>query len=114
MNITVFGASGGIGSHVTALAARRGRHVRAVYRRPRPRRPRPGRDPHCPDIFDPAFAAEAVRGADVVVSVVGPNFATGHNPRTAMTSPPDLHQRLERTLVSAIRDSAQMGQGDAP
>ena len=25
---------------------------------------------------------------------VGPNFTTRHNPRTAMTSPPDLHQKL--------------------
>ncbi|HEV2254239.1 MAG TPA: hypothetical protein VGS06_13680, partial [Streptosporangiaceae bacterium] len=59
-----------------------------------------------PDIFDPAFAAHAVRGADVVVSAVGPNFATHHNPRTAMTSPPDLHLRLVRTLITALRDSA--------
>ena len=36
----------------------------------------------------------------------GPNFTTRHNPRTAMTSPPDLHQRLARALVTAIRDRA--------
>jgi uncharacterized protein YbjT (DUF2867 family) len=32
MNITVFGASGGIGSRVVTLAAPRGHQVRAVYR----------------------------------------------------------------------------------
>jgi hypothetical protein len=41
-----------------------------------------------------------------VVTAVGPNFATRHNPRTTMTSPPDLHQRLASTLVAAMKDSA--------
>lgn len=58
------------------------------------------------DIFDPGFAAKAIRGADVVITAVGPNFATRHNPRTTMTSPPDLHQRLARTLIAAMKDSA--------
>jgi hypothetical protein len=107
MNITVFGASGGIGSHVVALAAQRGHRVRAVYRT-EPAAPPAGHGEIVltPDIFDPAFAATAVRGADVVVSAVGPNFATRHNPRTAMTSPPDLHQRLARSLITAMTDSA--------
>lgn len=107
MRITVFGASGGIGGHVTALAAQHGHQVRSVYRT-EPQAPPPGRAEILltPDIFDPAFAARAVRDADVVVSAAGPNFATRHNPRTAMTSPPDLHQRLARTLITAMRDTA--------
>jgi NAD(P)-dependent dehydrogenase (short-subunit alcohol dehydrogenase family) len=109
MIITVFGASGGIGGQVAALAARRGHHVRAVYRTP-PDTPPPGPPGQAkvfviPDIFDAADAAEAVRGTDVVVGALGPNFATRHNPRTTMTSPPDLHQRLARTLVTAIRQA---------
>ena len=32
MQLTVFGASGGVGTHVVALAAQRGHQVRAVYR----------------------------------------------------------------------------------
>jgi uncharacterized protein YbjT (DUF2867 family) len=32
MNLTDFGASGGIGGHDIALATQRGHHVRAVYR----------------------------------------------------------------------------------
>lgn len=105
MNITVFGASGGIGSHLVALAAQGGHEVRAVYRSA-PQDSPPAKVLIGPDIFAPGFAAEAVRGADVVVAAVGPNFATRHNPRTAMTSPPDLHQRLARTLVAAMRDAA--------
>jgi uncharacterized protein YbjT (DUF2867 family) len=125
MNLTVFGASGGIGTHVVDLAVQRGHQVRAVYRSA-PHTP-PGGPAEIlisPDIFDPAFAARAIRGADVVVTAVGPNFATRHNPRTAMTSPPDLHQRLARILTAAITDSAaparlisvstgSMGPGDA-
>jgi hypothetical protein len=108
MNITVFGASGGVGSHVVALATQRGHTVRAVYRATPPAPP-----PHAavliaPDILDPAFAAEAIGGADVVVAAAGPNFATRHNPRTAMTSPPDLHQRLARALITATRNSAPL------
>jgi uncharacterized protein YbjT (DUF2867 family) len=32
MNLAVFKASGGIGSHIIALAAQRDHHVRAAYR----------------------------------------------------------------------------------
>lgn len=106
MNITVFGASGGIGGHVTALAAQRGHHVRAVYRQA-PAAPPPGAEiVIAPDVFDPGFAVSAVTDADAVISAAGPNFTTRHNPRTAMTSPPDLHQRLARTLITAMRQGA--------
>ena len=107
MNITVFGASGGIGTHVVALATQRGHQVRAIYRAT-PQTPPPGRAEVllAADIFDPAFAATAIRGADVVVAAVGPNFATRHNARTTMTSPPDLHPRLARTRIAAMNDSA--------
>src|SRR5215469_3691873 len=106
MNITVFGASGGVGAHVVSLAAQRGHQVRAVYRA-MPQVAPPGQAEILigPDIFDRVFTAKAVSGADVVVSAVGPNFATRHNARTTMTSPPDLHQRLARTLVTALRDA---------
>jgi uncharacterized protein YbjT (DUF2867 family) len=107
MDITIFGASGGIGSQVVALAAERGHQVRAVYRSAPPGPP-PGRAEVLitPDIFDPDFAARAIHGADVVVTAIGPNFATRHNPRTSMISPADLHQRLARTVVTAMKESA--------
>jgi uncharacterized protein YbjT (DUF2867 family) len=106
MNITVFGASGGIGGHVVALAAQRGHHVRAVYRQAPAAPPAGAETVTAPDVFDPGLALLAVKGADAVVCAVGPNFTTRHNPRTAMTSPPDLHQRLARTLITAIRGCA--------
>jgi uncharacterized protein YbjT (DUF2867 family) len=107
MNITVFGASGGIGTHLVSLADQRGHQVRAIYRTT-PQDPPPGQVEILisEDIFDPAFAAKAIRGTDVVATAVGPNFATRHNPRTTMTSPTDLHQRLARTLIAAMKDSA--------
>ncbi|HEX9539809.1 MAG TPA: NAD(P)H-binding protein [Streptosporangiaceae bacterium] len=107
MNITVFGASGGIGTHLVSLAAQRGHQVRAIYRAT-PQSPPSGQAEIlvAPDIFAPAFAAQAIRGADIVVTAVGPNFVTRHNPRTTMTSPPDLHQRLARTLITAMKTSA--------
>jgi uncharacterized protein YbjT (DUF2867 family) len=125
MNITVFGASGGIGTHVVDLATQRGHQVRAVYRTA----------PHVlpagqaeilvsEDIFDPGFAAQAIHGADVVVTALGPDFTKRHNPRTTMISPPDLHQRLARTLIAAMKgpgapgrlisvSTGSMGPGDA-
>ncbi len=107
MNLTVFGASGGIGTHVVSLATQRGHQVRAVYRATPQTRPSGQAEILVsPDIFDPGLAARAIRGADVVVTAVGPNFATRHNPRTTMTSPPDLHQRLARTLTAAMKISA--------
>jgi nucleoside-diphosphate-sugar epimerase len=107
VNITVFGASGGIGTHLVSFAAQRGHQVRAIYRTTPPVRP-PGQAEVLisPDIRDPAFAAAATTGADVVVIAVGPTFATRHNPRTVMTSPPDLHQQLARTVIAAMKDSA--------
>jgi uncharacterized protein YbjT (DUF2867 family) len=124
MNITVFGASGGIGAHVVDLATRRGHQVRAVYRAT-PQIPPAGQAEILvsPDIFDPGFVARVIRGADLVVTALGPDFAKRHNPKTTMISPPDLHQRLARTLIAAMKDpgaparlisvsTASMGPGD--
>jgi uncharacterized protein YbjT (DUF2867 family) len=110
MKITVFGASGGIGTHVVDLAAQRGHTIRAVYRAT-PQIPPAGQAEILvsEDIFDPGFAAQAIRGADVVVTTLGPHFASRHNPRTAMLSPPDLHQRLARTLIAAMKDPGAPG-----
>jgi putative NADH-flavin reductase len=106
MHLAVFGASGGIGTHVVALATQRGHQVRAIYRTaPQSPLPQQAEVLLAADIFDPAVVATAVRGADVVVAVAGPNFATRHNPRTTMTSPPDLHQRLARCLIAAMKES---------
>jgi uncharacterized protein YbjT (DUF2867 family) len=102
MKITVFGASGGIGQPVVALAGQRGHDVRAVYRTV-PDTPPDSRVEVLvnPDILDPGFVSHAIADADVVITAVGPHFATRHNPRSKLLSPADLHQRLARALVTA-------------
>jgi uncharacterized protein YbjT (DUF2867 family) len=106
MNMTVFGASGAIGSQFIALATQRGHAIRAVYRT------MPSVSPSGqveilvnPDIFNLSFVIQAIRGADVVVTALGPNFAQHHNALTKMISPSDIHQRLARTLVRAMQDA---------
>jgi uncharacterized protein YbjT (DUF2867 family) len=106
MNITVFGASGAIGTHFIDLAARRGHAIRAVYRTMPP--VSPGGQVEIlvnHDIFNIDFVTQAIRGAHVVVTTLGPNFARHHNALSKMISPPDLHQRLARTLIRVIKDS---------
>jgi putative NADH-flavin reductase len=104
MRITVFGASGGIGKHFIHLATERGHAIQAVYRAAPPAPPT-GRVEILvhPDIFNREFVARAIRGADVVVTALGPTFAKPHNARTKLLSPPDLHQRLARALVEAAQ-----------
>lgn len=125
MNITVFGASGAIGQRFIEFASQRGHTIRAVYRTMPP--VSPGSQVETlvtPDIFGLDFVTQAIRGADVVVTALGPNFATRHNALTEMISPPDLHQRLARVLVRAMKEAnaptkviavstASMGPGDA-
>ena len=110
MNITVFGASGAIGSQFIDLATQHGHAIRAVYRTTPP--VSPGGQIEIlvtPDIFNPDFVTQAIREADVVVTALGPNFATRHNALTKMISPPDLHQRLARVLVRAMQDAGSHG-----
>jgi uncharacterized protein YbjT (DUF2867 family) len=106
MKITVFGASGAIGQQFIELATNRGHAIRAVYRT------MPSVSPGgqvetlvSPDIFNPDFVTEAIRGADVVVTALGPNFVKRHDALSKMISPPDIHQRLARVLVRAVRDA---------
>jgi putative NADH-flavin reductase len=106
MIITVFGASGGVGRQFIDLATARGHAIRDVYRTAPHVAPRGQVEVLVsPDIFNPAFVAQAIRGADVVVTALGPAFARPHNAMSAMKSPPDLHQRLARTLITAIKGS---------
>ena len=125
MNITVFGASGAVGKHFIDLAIKRGHSIRAVYRTIPHVSPRGQVEILVnPDVFNPDFVTQAIHRADVVITTLGPNFARPHNALTKMISPPDLHQRLARTLVRVTRDSGasprvisvstgSMGPGDA-
>jgi uncharacterized protein YbjT (DUF2867 family) len=106
MKITVFGASGAVGAQFIDLATKRGHAIRAVYRTMPP--VSPSRQVEIlvnPDIFNLDLVTHAIQGADVVVTALGPNFAKRHNALTKLMSPPDLHQRLARTLISAMQDA---------
>src|ERR1700682_510424 len=103
MKITLFGASGGIGQHFILLATERGHSIRAVYRAA-PTVPPSGQVEILgnPSIFDPEFIARAISGVDLVITALGPTFVKSHNPLSKMVSPPDIHQRLARTLVTVM------------
>ncbi|HEU5380448.1 MAG TPA: NAD(P)-binding oxidoreductase [Ktedonobacteraceae bacterium] len=106
MNITVFGASGAVGKHFIGLASKRGHIIRAVYRSRPPAAPNGQVEILVnPDLFNPGFVTQAIHRADVVITTLGPNFVKHHNALSTMISPLDLHQRLARTLVRAIKDS---------
>jgi len=73
MKVVVFGGAGTLGRRITDELVRRGHVVRAVSRK---RSPLPPTSAHSVvvigDVTDPHSVASAVRGADVVVSAVGP------------------------------------------
>lgn len=84
MRLTVFGATGGIGTQVVRQAREAGHEVTAVVRDPG-RLAVPGGaglDVIRADVMDPAAITPAVQGADAVVSALGPR---GTGPTTVHT-----------------------------
>lgn len=71
MKIVVLGATGNIGSQVVEHALAAGHEVVAYARRPEAVPPRPGVSVVAGSLDDASTLADAVRGADVVVSAVG-------------------------------------------
>jgi NADH dehydrogenase len=81
--ITIFGGSGFVGRHLVGKLAKTGARIRVAVRNPgNAGRLLPMGDPgqiaivRC-NLSDPAQAAEAVRGADAVVNLVGILYETG-------------------------------------
>jgi uncharacterized protein len=73
MRVVVFGARGMLGSRIVSELIRRGHTVRLVVRPGGEGAESPARLPTViADVTRPASVAHAVRGADVVVSAVGP------------------------------------------
>jgi nucleoside-diphosphate-sugar epimerase len=70
--VVVTGANGFVGSSVCDALVERGATVRAVVRRAGTAPARPGVDELVGEFTDPAFAREAVDGADAVVTTVHP------------------------------------------
>jgi uncharacterized protein len=73
VKVVVFGASGALGSRITSELLRRGHAVRAVVRTGSRAPPgRPGLASVTAEVTRPTSVARAVKGADVVVSAIGP------------------------------------------
>jgi putative NADH-flavin reductase len=94
MQLTVLGATGGIGRLILPLALEQGHHVTAFARAPEKIRSNGSRLRVLGgDLFNSAQMAEAIRGSDAVLSAFGP------------TTLKSTHQRREfgRTLVEALK-----------
>ncbi|GIJ41770.1 NAD(P)-dependent oxidoreductase [Micromonospora andamanensis] len=74
MRLTVFGATGGTGRHVTRQALAAGHRVTAVVRDPArlPQIDHPRLDPVIADVMNSEAIRPAVAGQDAVVSALGP------------------------------------------
>jgi putative NADH-flavin reductase len=82
MKIVVFGVTGNVGQRVAAEAQRRGHQVVGVVRDPSKSAAVPGVTLVAGDATDAAQVAEAVRGADAVISAVSPRpGSTGSAPK---------------------------------
>src|SRR5215469_601792 len=84
MQLTIFGATGGTGTHLVSQALAGGHQVTAVVRDPaRLAIPaHPGLQVVRADIMDPASIVPAVTGADAVLTAAGPR---GAGPTTVIT-----------------------------
>ena len=79
MRLTIFGATGGTGTHLVEQALAAGHDVTVVVRdparltiRPGPAAPHPQLQVTKADIMDPAAITLAVEGADAVLTAIGP------------------------------------------
>ncbi len=75
MRITVFGATGGTGRHVLALAAAAGHEATAFARDPDALAGAGAARICSGDVLDPQAVARAVKGADAVVSALGIGYS---------------------------------------
>jgi uncharacterized protein len=96
MRVVVFGARGRLGSAIARELARRNHTVRAVRRPGRQARSETVEIPTVlADVTDAESVAEAVRGADVVISAVGPG----------PDGDPAVLPRAARALLDGLRRS---------
>lgn len=103
MRVTVFGASGSVGSEVVSQALEQGHQVRAVYRT------NPNLPPTThlevvviPDLFQSDALLQAIAHTDGIVVTLGLRRKNGNNPFSALASPPDLTSRFAASLIQAM------------
>lgn len=102
MNVVIFGASGGVGTHLVRQAVAAGHRVTAVVREGTPFSPPPGVNTRVGNVLDPAFVSLAVEGASVVLSALGIRRVNARNPWSPLASPPDFCSVTARHVVSAM------------
>lgn len=101
MRIVVFGAGGALGTCITAELVRRDHTVKVVVRAgKKPGSARPRTAIVIADVTDPRSVAEAVRGADAVVSAVGP--AEGQEASVLLNAARGLLEGLRKAGVRRL------------
>jgi putative NADH-flavin reductase len=103
MNVVLFGASGMVGSRVLTELVSRGHSVTAVVRDPSKIEAHENTVATAGDIFDPKSVAEAVGGADVVVSAYGPGPA---NPEALVRA---THSLIEGVKAAGVKRLIMIG-----
>jgi putative NADH-flavin reductase len=101
MKVIVFGASGGVGTHIVGQAIAAGHEVTAFARRPidLPASVRAV----VGDVNREADVAAAMAGQETVLSALGIRRARQTNPWSRLASPPDFTSRTARFLVAAMK-----------
>jgi putative NADH-flavin reductase len=103
MKTVIFGASGGVGSHLVRQALGKGHAVRGVYRSSSIPPSAPNLEVvYVADFFDPRALAKAIDSADAVISCLGARRKIPNNPWSKVTSPSDLMERFSRSLIEAM------------
>jgi uncharacterized protein YbjT (DUF2867 family) len=102
--LVVFGASGGVGREVVSQASQAGLAVRAVYRRAQAVPIHvSGVEAHVvASVTDSRALADALAGAQAVISCLGLRRRFPLNPWSAIVSPLDLTSRFAQCLVEAL------------
>src|SRR4051812_18786228 len=97
MNLTVFGATGGIGRHVVSQALDAGHHVTAYARNPaKLNLTHPNLTVIAGELSDRAAVGRAVAGADAVISALGPSLAPRQPPCRSLRVPHDPRRDARR------------------
>lgn len=97
----MFGASGGVGTHLVARAAAAGHAVTAVARQPLALPA--GVRGVVGDVSRPDVIADAIAGQDAVLSALGIRRRTPANPWSPLASPPDFTSATARSIVAAMQ-----------
>lgn len=101
MQITVFGATGGVGQACVRLALAAGHDVVAAARTTSLARVPDGARRCACDVMDLASVATAIRGSDAVISCLGMRRRWPRNPWSALLSPRDLSSTSARHIATA-------------